>query len=39
MKWVFAASGLLAMVIALITVSYQAIRTAVANPVESLRYE
>lgn len=37
--WVFAASGLLALVIALTTVSYQAIRTAVANPVESLRYE
>ncbi len=37
--WVFAASGLLAVVIALLTVGYQAIRAAVANPVKSLRTE
>lgn len=37
--WVFAMSGGLALVIALVTVSWQAIRAALANPVESLRYE
>jgi putative ABC transport system permease protein len=36
---VFLLSGLLALAIALLTVSYQAIRAARANPVESLRYE
>lgn len=35
----FALAGLLAAVIALATVSYQAIRAALADPVESLRYE
>ncbi|HTM91388.1 MAG TPA: hypothetical protein VL095_03150, partial [Flavisolibacter sp.] len=37
--WVFVAAGLAAVVIALITVSFQAIRAAVANPVKSLRSE
>ena len=37
--WVFALAGGLALVIALLTVSTQAIRAVVANPVESLRYE
>jgi len=37
--WIFALAGGLALVIALLTVSTQAIRAAVANPVESLRYE
>jgi putative ABC transport system permease protein len=37
--WVFALAGGLALVIALLTVSAQAIRAALANPVESLRYE
>ncbi len=37
--WMFALSGLIALLIALITVGYQAIKAAVANPVESLRYE
>ncbi len=37
--WMFALAGLAAVVIALLTVSWQAIRAAVANPVESLRDE
>jgi putative ABC transport system permease protein len=37
--WVFALAGGIALVIALLTVSYQAIKAALANPVESLRYE
>lgn len=36
---VFALSGILAFAIALMTTSYHAIKTAQANPVESLRYE
>jgi len=37
--WVFVLAGLTALVIALATVSYQAIRAARANPVKSLRSE
>jgi putative ABC transport system permease protein len=37
--WVFALAGGLALLIAFATVSVQAIRAALANPVESLRYE
>lgn len=37
--WIFAAAGVLALVIALLTVSSHAIKAAMANPVESLRYE
>lgn len=37
--WVFALSGTGALVITLLTVSYQAIKAAVANPVKSLRTE
>jgi putative ABC transport system permease protein len=37
--WVFVATGLLAIVIALSTVSFQAIKAALANPVKSLRAE
>ena len=37
--WIFVASGLVALMIALATVSLQALRAATANPVESLRYE
>lgn len=37
--WVFAIAGLAAILIALVTVSFQAIKAAIANPVESLRTE
>jgi putative ABC transport system permease protein len=37
--WIFVASGISALVISLVTVSFQAIRAAVANPVRSLRSE
>jgi len=35
----FLIAGLVALLVALATVSYQAIRAALADPVESLRYE
>ena len=37
--WVFALAGTVALLIALITVSFQAIKAAIANPVKSLRTE
>jgi len=37
--WVFAIAGVLSMLIAFVTVSYQAIKAALANPVKSLRSE
>jgi ABC-type antimicrobial peptide transport system permease subunit len=37
--WIYVVAGVAAVVIALLTVSYQAIRAATANPVESLRVE
>ena len=37
--WIFASAGILVIFIALATVSFQAIKAAVANPVESLRME
>ena len=37
--WVFAMAGLLSIIIAIATVSFQAIKAAIANPVKSLRTE
>jgi len=37
--WLFLASGALAILIALVTVSFQAVKAAMANPVKSLRSE
>jgi len=37
--WMFALAGVIAIFIALITVSFQAIKAAIVNPVRSLRTE
>ena len=37
--WMFAAAGILVLLIALLTVSFQSIKAALANPVDSLRNE
>jgi ABC-type antimicrobial peptide transport system permease subunit len=37
--WIFIAAGALAIIIALATVSFQAIKAAIANPIKSLRTE
>jgi putative ABC transport system permease protein len=37
--WMFALAGFIAAIIALATISFQAIRAAIANPVKSLRTE
>jgi putative ABC transport system permease protein len=37
--WVFVLSAALALAIALLTVGFQAVKAAFANPVDSLRYE
>jgi len=37
--WIFFAAGLSAVIIALVTISFQAIKAAIANPVKSLRTE
>ena len=36
---IFIVSGIIALIITLLTVSYQSVRSALANPVESLKYE
>lgn len=37
--WIFAAGGLIALIIAVVTISFHAIKAAIANPVKSLRTE
>jgi len=37
--WIFLTAGILAVVIAVVTISFQAIKEAIANPVKSLRTE
>ena len=37
--WIFVCAGLLTFLIALLTVSYQAFRAAITNPVKALKYE
>ncbi len=37
--WLFVAAGFVVVLIALFSVSYQAIKAALTNPVEALRYE
>jgi len=37
--WIFVVAGVLALVIALLTVGYQSIKAALKNPVDALRYE
>jgi putative ABC transport system permease protein len=37
--WIFILSGAFALIVALVTISSHAIRAAMANPIESLRYE
>ena len=37
--WIFVSAGAVAVCIALLTVSFQAIKAAIANPVKSLRTE
>ncbi|HEY4784930.1 MAG TPA: FtsX-like permease family protein, partial [Bacteroidales bacterium] len=37
--WIFGLAGLMAMAVAVLTVSWQSYKAAIKNPVESLRYE
>ena len=37
--WEFILAALMALIIAIVSVGYQAVRTGLANPVDSLRYE
>jgi putative ABC transport system permease protein len=37
--WIFVLSAVIALVIAMLTISFQAYKAALADPVDSLRYE
>jgi len=37
--WIFAGAGIVAILIALLTVSYQSIKAAIANPIKALKTE
>jgi putative ABC transport system permease protein len=37
--WLFALAGITALVLAIVTVSFQSIKAALANPIETLRRE
>ena len=37
--WIFVLSGIFALLVAIFTISFQAIKSATANPVKTLRYE
>ncbi|HZY83135.1 MAG TPA: ABC transporter permease [Cyclobacteriaceae bacterium] len=37
--WIFLAAGAMSVIVALITVGFQAVKAAIVNPVDSLRYE
>jgi len=37
--WIFIVAGIISVLIALVTISFQAVKAAVANPVKSLRAE
>jgi putative ABC transport system permease protein len=37
--WIFLLAGCMALIVAIITISYQTVRASLANPAESLRYE
>jgi putative ABC transport system permease protein len=37
--WIFLVAGIIALLIALITISFQSVKAAIANPVKSLRTE
>ena len=37
--WIFLLSGLIALAVAILTTSWQVVRTAMANPIDTLRYE
>jgi putative ABC transport system permease protein len=37
--WIFAASGICSLAVAVATVSYQSLKASISNPVDSLRYE